>query len=117
MGEQVEIPGTAVTPPMGARRQERFDTCGFNPSMVEGDECGKPATWHIIWTLDAENGAACDEHFEDARATWVYVCAHRRGPDCMMPNSIVVWDENRCVVEGDPNGDPVLEAAESLSTR
>lgn len=110
MSEHVEIPGGGFTPPMGERRQERFDTCGFNPSMVEGEECGQAATWHIIWTLDAENGAACDHHYESARATWVYVCAHKRGPDCMMPGSVVLFDENRCVVEGDPIDGPELTA-------
>lgn len=101
MGEGVEIPGSGLTPPMGHRRQDRFDTCGFNPSMIEGRECAKPATWHIIWTVDAENGAACEQHYQDARARWAFVCAHPRGPDCMMPGSLMLWDENRCIVEGD----------------
>lgn len=111
MSEGVEIEGTALTPPLGHRRQERFDSCGFNPSMIEGQECGKPGTWHIIWTLDAENGAACDEHYENARAQFAFVCAHRRGSDCMMPGSIVLFDENRCIVEGDPIDGPILALA------
>lgn len=113
--EGEEIPGVGFTPPMGARRQDRFDTCGFNPSMIEGEECGKPATWHIIWTLDGENGSACDEHHASSTAAYVCVCSHRRGPDCMMPGSFILWPpENRCVVDGDPIDGPVLEAEQAL---
>lgn len=110
-----EIPGTALTPPLGPRRQHLFHQCGYNASVVEGNECGKPATWHIIWTLDAENGAACDEHYENAKANYVFVCAHQRGADCMMPNSVVLFDENRCVVEGEPIDGPVLLASVARS--
>lgn len=108
------IGGTDLTPPLGPRRQENFDTCGYNPTMTWGDECGKPGTWHIIWTFDAENGVACEEHYANARAKWAFVCAHPRGPDCMMPNSVVLFDENRCVVEGDPIDGPVLRVEASV---
>lgn len=100
-----------MTPALGPRRQEHFDACGFNPTLIEGDECGKPGTWHIIWTLDAENGVACGEHYEYVKRNFAFVCAHSRGPDCMMPGSFVKWDENRCVVEGDPIDGPTLAAA------
>lgn len=40
------------------------------------DACGKPATWHIFWTPDLENGICCDHHAAEARSRWVFYAIH-----------------------------------------
>lgn len=61
--------------------------------------CGKPATWHIIWTLEGDNSIACDEHADSARANWVFAGMHPYSEVCSMPGSRWVPELDRCVVD------------------
>lgn len=74
--------------------------------------CGKPGTWHIIWTADCENGIACDEHYAEAKSRWVFYAAHPYEPVCSMPGAVFLVDENRCVVDEDLLGFHASEARE-----
>lgn len=71
--------------------------------------CGRPATWHIMWTADCENGLACDEHAQEAREWWAFYAIHEYEPACSMSDfgALYYHDLNRCIIPGDPS----LEAA------
>lgn len=74
--------------------------------------CGKPGTWHIMWTEDLENGIACDEHFAEVRERWCYYAIHEYRPDCSMPGALYHRDENICVVD---EGELGLAVAQAVS--
>lgn len=79
----------------------------------QASRCGKPATWHVIWTSDMENGLACDEHYDEARSTWAYFAVHPYRMECSMPGAVYVHAENVCRTDEDSLGLPSLvEAAE-----
>lgn len=91
-----------VAPPLQCNRL-------FNNDFRHPVYCGKPATWHIMWTADLENGIACDEHAQEARERWVFYAIHEYEPACSMADfgAVYVHAINRCVIDGDPS----LEAA------
>lgn len=60
--------------------------------------CGKPATWHIIWTPAGENGLCCNTHMDEARHTWSFLAAHPYDPICSVAGAVFVHAENHCVV-------------------
>lgn len=75
-------------PPLGSEQPDGISTCSCGP---DDDLCGKPATWHLIWTPDGENGLACDEHAAWANANFTEYDRHPFGGVCCMPGSFVVW--------------------------
>ena len=79
--------------------------------MVNGN-CGKPATWHVIWTADMENGLCCDEHMAEVRREWAFYAAHPYEMVCSIRGCRFIEEENRCVVDDDDLG---LEATESVA--
>lgn len=89
----------SITPPItGGGRFAGDLTCGRG---TPEDHCGAPATWHILWTVDLENGVVCNEHMGEAQRRWVYVERHSISPDCTMPDAR--WFENRCEVPIPPD--------------
>lgn len=62
--------------------------------VLGGEEvlCGKPATTHMLWTPDLDNGMACDEHKDDFEA-WR---THPLGGCCGMPNTVYSDELNIC---------------------
>ena len=73
--------------------------------------CGQPATWHIMWTADLDNGLACVEHMEEARRKWTYYAAHPYEPTCSMPGAFFVDELNQCFAD---DGDLLLYAQSQL---
>lgn len=61
--------------------------------------CGAPATWHVIWTAQLDNGLCCDEHMAEARRVWAFFAAHPHAIECDMPGTAFLAAENRCVVD------------------
>ncbi|MFD8577184.1 hypothetical protein ACFV1H_17865 [Streptomyces virginiae] len=75
-------------------------TCGHR---YEGDAttCGRPATWHVAWTLvtPADFTLFCDEHLAAANAQTVYADRHPAEIVCDMPGfGWVIADPSRCVL-------------------
>lgn len=107
--------GDRPTPPLGDEQPDGGGSCTFG---ADPNLCGKPATWHIIWTPDGENGLACDEHAEYARAHFVNYDRHLFGGVCCMPGSFVVWSWDRppglCIWQ---IGDPELVEAANADTK
>lgn len=89
-----------LTPPIGRIVDTSRQPCGYSPGDTDATDCGTPATWHIAWDADLENGLACEPHMDMIRQRWVYVDRHPVGPVCGMPGSTWLFDEKRCVIEG-----------------
>lgn len=70
----------------------------------ESSKCGRPATFHIVWTADLENGLACDEHMAEAKTKWCFFAVHLYRMECSMPGAIYLHEENVCVVDEDGLG-------------
>lgn len=56
------------------------------------------AVVHLIWTPDGENGFACEDHRREALTRWCPYAVHELGPDCGMPDSRFIEEENTCRV-------------------
>lgn len=78
---------TESTPPMGDPRPFGGSTCGRSEGPTH-DECGKPATWHVLWTADGHASGTCDEHYDEVRRRWAFRDAHLFGGVCNMPNTV-----------------------------
>lgn len=63
---------------------------------LAGRACGEPAVRHVIWDDEMENGFVCDHHLAELGAVWSFCWAHEVGPDCAMPGSLFVIEENVC---------------------
>lgn len=64
--------------------------------VVDGQNCGRPATVHIIWA-----------------ASWSPLATHPIGPCCGMPGSQYFIEENECRYEdGLPTVEPVRAVAQ-----
>lgn len=89
---------TAPLPPLGDEQPAGLLTCCYG---TDPDLCGAPATWHIFWTLDGENGLACERHADEADQRWTRYDRHPVCGTCNLPGSEVrwSWDEppGRCV--------------------
>lgn len=81
--------------------------CGYLVGPEE--DCGRPAEIHVAWKLNAagavESGWACAEH-RLIVGKYEPFQVHEVGPDCGMPGSTWIIQENRCECE---EGLPVLE--------
>jgi hypothetical protein len=89
-----------LTPPIGRILDTSRQTCTYSPGDTDASTCTKPATWHIAWDADLENGLACDEHMAYAKQ-YAYVDRHPVGVDCSMPGSTWYFDEKRCGYPGE----------------
>lgn len=97
----------SITPPVGSEgRPAGEHTCGFSPTLDYAGHCGKPATWHVIWTVEMDNTLCCDEHMADALIQWVFFMRHPIGPDCTMPDAL--FYDDRCEI---PRDDQLAQAA------
>jgi len=94
--------------PLGRDVRLRGRKCGHSPGDTPANDCQNDATWHIAWDTAMENGYACDPHMTVARAQYVFVAAHRIGPDCGMPGALWDFDNNRCTC---PDEQPCLTTA------
>lgn len=47
-----------ITPPIGRVLDTTQQRCGFSPGDTDETTCNEPATWHICWRADMENGLA-----------------------------------------------------------
>jgi hypothetical protein len=79
-----------MTAPLGTQRPHGDTACA---RLTAGGHCGRPSTHHILWTCDAENGVACEEHFAEARRRWAFYDHHPLGPFCTMPGTewVLSW--------------------------
>lgn len=108
-----------VGPPLGRERPAGELICSrVTTSDIDGPVCGKPATAHLFWDEDGENGVACDEHGIEARATWRIYDEHAVGGVCTMPMSSWVpsWEDppGRCVWLVSDETLALAQAAESV---
>lgn len=97
-----------LTPPIGRIMDTSRQPCGYSPGDTDANTCMKPATWHIAWDADLENGLACDEHMTYAQQ-FAYVDRHPVGVDCAMPGSTWYFEEKRCGYPGSET--PAVEHA------
>lgn len=70
--------------------------------------CLKPATVHIAWenTSPIVPGWACEEHAQELTRRWSPWQMHPIGPDCGMPGSRWMPEENRCRCDGEIELEP-----------
>lgn len=102
---------TSPLPPMGGHAPP--ERCGRLLEWPdESSQCPNPATTHVIWTEDMENGLECDEHAAEARSKWVFWAMHPYRLDCSMPGARFIEAENRCVVDEGLLGLQVVAAVE-----
>lgn len=79
--------------------------------------CPKVAAWHIIWTDDAENSMACEEHAMESVMLFGAIQMHDRTLDCGMPGCLWVRDEHRCIREEVPTLEAQLTYATDSTAR
>lgn len=73
---------------------------GIAPSITCGRVgCRQPATRHIIWTAEIENGLVCDEHMAEARRLWVFYAEHEYDAGfCSHPRAGYDFEQNACAI-------------------
>lgn len=73
--------------------------------------CGAVATWHVIWDLEMNNGAVCEDHKAEARRLWVFIGMHPYSPACAAGG---LWfpAEDVCRIEGTDQQAAVAAEAE-----
>lgn len=91
-----------ITPPIGRIVDTSRQRCSYSPGDTDANDCGKPATWHIAWDTQLENGLACDEHMAHVQQHFAYVDRHPVGTDCGMPGAAWFFEEKRCGYPDDP---------------
>lgn len=85
-------------PPMGPECiPDQTCTRSFDPDGW-ANNCGKPATHHIIWRDpngplpdDDGWGFGCSEHHAEAIRLWTPWSTHEVTPFCGMPGSVLRW--------------------------
>lgn len=83
-------------PPKGLGRAPAL-VCGFGSSPT--DYCGEPATWHVFWTSDLDNGLQCDFHHDFARSHYVFYADHPYDPVCSLKGARYDEENNRCFIQ------------------
>jgi hypothetical protein len=85
-------PEKRTSPPLLGDRPAMDQTCG---RWLGTTNCGKPATWHFMWTPEGDNGLTCDEHHDEALRVWTHHDRHPITAVCTMPdaNWFFSWDE------------------------
>lgn len=81
--------------PKGEPRYGADQTCAYKPSEAIED-CGKPATWHVMWDAELDNSLTCDEHMALIQQRWMYADRHPVTADCTMPGALWVFLNDRC---------------------
>lgn len=81
--------------PKGEPRPGAAQTCGYKPAGVPED-CGRPATWHVMWDGQLDNSLTCDEHMTLIQQRWMYADRHPITADCTMPGALWVFLNDRC---------------------
>jgi hypothetical protein len=90
----------SIQPPIGTIERPAGElTCGFSPTLDYAGECGQPADWHVMWTVDGANSLCCDPHMADALTKWVFFMRHPISPDCTQPEA--EFCEDRCEIPCD----------------
>lgn len=79
------------------------------------ESCPKPATWHVMWTQDCENGTCCDEHMDETRKRWAFYAAHRMLPACTQEGSLFIEDLNVCLMPDDLDVGSDVQAMATVS--
>ncbi len=88
-----------ITPPIGRIVDTSRQRCTYSPGDIPANDCGQPATWHICWDSNIENGLACDPHMAFVQG-FVYLDRHPVGPDCAMPGAHWHFELKRCIGPG-----------------
>lgn len=76
--------------------------CGWKPDGMDSPDCGRPAVWHVAWSLDAPAtfSLVCSEHMGDIRE-WGHTIAdyHHAEVVCDMPGTgwSMDWERPGCV--------------------
>ena len=93
-----------ITPTLGNLRSPM--SCGYEV----GGPCQRDAVWHIFWTPDLENGAACDEHYEASRR-WAWYTAHRMNDVCVEGEGFLLFLKDGASTCVHPNDVDSIKAA------
>lgn len=101
-----------ITPPIGRIVDTSRQRCSYSPGDTDANDCGQPATWHIAWDTDLENGLACDQHMAYAQQ-FAYLDRHPVSADCAMPGTAWHFELKRCI---GPGQDVAAEAHAVLAT-
>ncbi|MFJ3950308.1 hypothetical protein ACIPXV_09585 [Streptomyces libani] len=81
--------------PKGEHRYDGTQSCGYKPTAASED-CGQPATWHVMWDGQLDNSLTCDEHMTLIQQRWMYADRHPVTADCTMPGALWVFVNDRC---------------------
>lgn len=96
----------------GEFRTPGIQTCGYKPTGAPED-CGQPATWHVLWDGTLNHGLTCNEHMNLIQQRLVYADRHPITADCVMPGALWVFLSGRCEV---PTDEPALAVARQINT-
>jgi hypothetical protein len=86
-------------PRLGPAELKGNPTCGYRLAGAPA-ACGRPATWHIAWTLatPANFTLLCDDHLATINAQSVYADRHPAEIDCDMPGfGWLIGTPSRCI--------------------
>ena len=83
--------------PLGRFVDDRARMCTYSPDDTPSTDCDTPATWHIMWNVEAEVSFACDPHMDQARSRFAFVDSHQLGSDCGIPGALWDLDNQRCL--------------------
>jgi hypothetical protein len=81
-------------------RPAGYVQCSYTPTGDAALDCGRPATWHVLWDREMQTSLSCDEHMRLIEARWVFDDRHRVGSDCNMPGALWRFNAGRCEVPG-----------------
>lgn len=81
--------------PKGEPRYGDAQSCGYKPPGASED-CGRSATWHVMWDGQLDNSLTCDEHMALIQQRWMYADRHPITSDCAMPGALWVFFDDRC---------------------
>lgn len=87
--------------------------CRYSPTGRVDDDCGEPATWHVMWDGDCDNSVACDTHMQLVLRCWVFDDRHPVGADCTMPGALWLFKGRRCEV---PSESTDVSASAAITT-
>jgi hypothetical protein len=88
-------------------------TCGYRPVGATGP-CGRPAVWHVAWTLvtPADFSLLCDGHMTAADKEWVYADRHPAEVICDMPGfAWLTSTPSHCIIVTTDMAEQALAAA------
>jgi hypothetical protein len=78
--------------------------CAYAPDGDTAGDCGKPATWHVMWDDTLDNSMTCGEHMALILRRWVFLDRHPVHADCNMPGALWLFKGNRCEMPGSDDG-------------